>query len=259
MQRLTLLILAVLFLFGVSLRAQEEEKIKQTIIQETSAYADGDFEKWQEQWLHSDHAVFSYANPNMHLYLVSWDEIRSTFKESFDARERQVRDAKIIRNNWQIKRKGKMAFVSFDQYDLLEGQQQQAHSEETRVLQKTRDGWKILSVQVGGVLEYDRSGQMLHHVVLADFKPGTSPSEVRKMADTMAGLVDKIDGMESFAMFQNPNKDGNAQYSFVMTFASVDAQQAFNQHEEHMALGELWGQIGQQITVIDEWKPRQAN
>lgn len=236
-------------LFANNIHAQEQA-IKGVIEKETKAFANKDVEAWQSCWDHTPAAFFSYTQMSGSLILSGWDEIASEFKDSF--KERDVYPTNVERWDFEFDISGSFAFVSFKQKDqMLENERE---TQETRVLKKSGDQWKIVSTQVVNLSSYSHKGERLHHVIMASFKPNTDPNDIKFIASKFAGIVNQVEGMRSCSMFKNEDPNGDFEYTWVMIFDSAEALAAYESHKDHSSAVEKWEGLGDKVLVIDSWK-----
>ncbi|MGL4884672.1 MAG: Dabb family protein [Waterburya sp.] len=76
----------------------------------------------------------------------------------------------------------------------------------------------------------------IQHVALLQFKPEVTPEKIKYLFDRLAELQQLITGIIHFSGGKYSSHEGlNKEYThgFVMTFASVDARDAYLPHPEH--------------------------
>lgn len=81
---------------------------------------------------------------------------------------------------------------------------------------------------------------MLKHCVFLSLQSENEMPAIREAMAILAGLVDKVDGMNDFAW--GPNRDFERksqayQCGFVVTFASREAHLAYEVHPDHVRAG----------------------
>lgn len=238
------------FLINSTISAQTDKDLMNILKKETESVANLDFEAWKSYWCHTENAYFSYADPNGMVYLTGWDTIEKTLKAIFESRKKV--DINLRRENVKIERQEQMAFITFDQYDNLDGAE--THKAESRVMKKTADGWKILSVELVGVNSYSRAGKQLHHILLASFKPEAKPDDIQYIFDKFKSVAKEVDGMTSCTMLKNEDASSPFQYTFIMTFRTEEALNQYSAHANHLAAVERWKTVGEKVTVIDSWR-----
>jgi hypothetical protein len=77
---------------------------------------------------------------------------------------------------------------------------------------------------------------VIRHVVLFQWKPGTSPAAIDEMFRELAGLKGKIPGLQQFEGGPYSSPEGlNKQWShaFIMTFDSAASRDTYLPHPEH--------------------------
>jgi Stress responsive A/B Barrel Domain len=87
--------------------------------------------------------------------------------------------------------------------------------------------------QLGGT---DKEQAMIRHVVLFQWKPGTSEAKIDELFRALAGLKGKIPGLQQFEGGPYSSPEGlNKQWShaFIMTFPEAASRDAYLPHPEH--------------------------
>ncbi len=239
------------FLLAVCLKAQDNEDLLSILKKETEAFTRADFEEWKSYWHQTENAYFSYAEQNSVFSVKGWAAIEEAFKGAMEGLEKY--DANFRRENVKVERQGKLAFITFDQYDKL-GYDAEVHKKESRVMKETDGIWKILSTEVVNMSSFDRTGKELHHILMASFKPDAKEADIRYIFDQFNSIVNEVEGMNSCTMLENEDSSGPFQYIFIMTFASEEALAKYEAHASHQAAVERWIQVGDKLTVVDSWK-----
>lgn len=143
--------------FITILHAQKNEDLLSVLQKETEAYDNADYEAWQSCWVHSENAYFSYAAASGLFVYKGWATLEATAKPGF--KDKKKYDSKFRRENIKVERQGDMAFITFDQYAKFLEDDSEQHTQESRVMQKTKDGWKILSVEANNVTSFNGTGK----------------------------------------------------------------------------------------------------
>lgn len=249
--RLVLLTLGFV-LVALAVQAQDKDNIIAVIKKETNAYHKADYDTWQSCWLHSPHSYFSYASPDDHIYQSGWKAIDEAYRDQF-SNPRPV-SHQPHKKDFNITMSGDMAFVTFDQVNEFETGQRDINKE-SRVMKKTDEGWKIMSLQlVNHSAYFGNNTRMLHHVVVADFTEEASASDIQYIADQLQSLTDEIDGMKSCTWHQNLDEGNPNQYTWVMTFETHEALEEFQRHTEHKKAIERWMPINERVITMNSWK-----
>jgi hypothetical protein len=77
----------------------------------------------------------------------------------------------------------------------------------------------------------------VRHVATFTFVGGTTEEQIANVTAGLAGLPDEIPEIEAFAFGPDAGlNDGNADYSVVADFASIDAYLAYRDHPAHQAV-----------------------
>ena len=246
----TFLSLLFAFFLATNLTAQQDEDLLNVLKKETEAFANANFEEWQSYWCHTENARFSYTDRNGVVAFHGWAAIGEAFKKSLEGMEKLNPNFK--RENVKIEKTGKMAFITFDQYDQFSGNE--GHNQESRVMKKTKEGWKILSIEVVNMTSFDKTGKELHRILLASFKPEARAEDIRYIFDQFNAIAGDVEGMTSCNMMKNEDTGSPFQYTFIMTFRSDEALAAYESHKNHQAAVDKWMVIGDKIKVINSWE-----
>lgn len=141
-----LLSLLLLLLCTANLWSQNEADkttIQQVIANETDRWAAKDYAGWAKNWLQTPEIVSSFNNQDgSYGYILGWDALSEGMKQSFQ-QDPQPTYLKVIRENYTFRFYSNGAFVTFDQYFGKKGEVKP--SKEFRVMEKTEDGWKLVS------------------------------------------------------------------------------------------------------------------
>lgn len=130
--------------------AQEQAAILEVIKTETRCFFERDYDCWKDQWLHADHAFLAWNNTDgscsAHLDWDAVDQaIRQYIQENPATAEDRFSEAK--REGMKIKFYGEAAaYLTWTQYNTNPEQTEYKTSYETRILEKTDAGWKIVNV-----------------------------------------------------------------------------------------------------------------
>ena len=251
MKYFLLLSISLLFLVA-SLNAQENVDLLNVLKKETEAFANADFETWKSYWCQTENDYFSYTEQNNVFVVKGWPAMEQTFKAAFQGRKKY--DMSFRRENVKMEREGKLVFITFDQYDKLNDAAGEVHKTETRVMKKTKNGWKILSTEVVNMTSYEKSGKELYHILLASFKPEAKDSDVQYIFDKFNSVRADVEGMKSCTMLKNGDPASPFQYTFIMTFSSAEALAQYEAHAAHKAAVDRWITVGDKVTVVDSWK-----
>ncbi len=143
----------------------EEDAIKKVIIDETSYWIDGNFDKWSASFIHEPYLIWSVTNggePGDVLTMRGWEALKTFmsnwFKNYNGDFAKKMRQSDVSRDNWQIQIRSNVAYVSYNQHTVNAETKQILDITETRVLEKISGTWKV-AMQTS----------------LADFKDATPP------------------------------------------------------------------------------------
>ncbi len=129
----------------------ERAAIQRVIEQETSCFFNGDYNCWANTWSHSPSAMQAWSNDDgTYEAAVGWDRIDKQGKEYI---ERYYANGKNIIHPFVKKEKpifkffnSNAAYIIWKQYNADKDKQYFKISQETRLMEKQADGWKILNV-----------------------------------------------------------------------------------------------------------------
>lgn len=122
----------------------DKTAIQQVITSETAQWAAKDYDGWAKHWLHSPEVGGAFNNADgSYTSVIGWDAISKAMKESFQQDPKPMTVA-ITREYFTFRFYGNGAYVTFDQYAGKKGEVKP--SKEFRMMEKTKDGWKIASV-----------------------------------------------------------------------------------------------------------------
>jgi hypothetical protein len=97
---------------------------------------------------------------------------------------------------------------------------------------------------------------LLRHVVLFQFKEGTSPAQIRAIEDAFRALPAQIEAIHDFEWGTDVSVEGIAQgftHCFFVTFKSATDRDLYLPHPAHRAFGELLRPYKERVLVLDYW------
>ena len=95
---------------------------------------------------------------------------------------------------------------------------------------------------------------MIRHVVLFQWKPGTSEAKIAEIFRELAALKGEIAGLQQFEGGPYSSPEGlnqNYTHGFIMTFADAAARNAYLPHPEHERVKEVVGPHLQAVVAFD--------
>lgn len=139
------------FLFLVcvctSLYSQSEKQvIIDMLAAEAKAWAEADYETWQNSWVHSPTTQMSFTQPGSNKIMEGWEEIHHFFKGYFERGVARNMTAKM--EDIKIEIGADLAFVSFTEVESYNFGLNTTRKKSMRVVKKTPAGWKILASNV---------------------------------------------------------------------------------------------------------------
>ncbi len=139
-----ILIFSTLAIVSLPVVAQKEQDlIKAVIEKETQSFFRVDRKGWEESWLKTPYAYWSYSDSTGTSYVEGWDQLNKTFDDYFKtAKPNQAR----ITNEWvEVRVYGNGAYARFTQ--RVQDDIDRDETSQVRVLEKGKDGkWKVICV-----------------------------------------------------------------------------------------------------------------
>ena len=97
---------------------------------------------------------------------------------------------------------------------------------------------------------------VLRHVVLLQFKEGTSDQKIREMEEGFLALKGKFEEIQAFEWGTDVSVEGLSQgytHCYLLTFASEADRDAYLPHPDHLALADLVTPHVEKVVVVDYW------
>ena len=95
---------------------------------------------------------------------------------------------------------------------------------------------------------------MIDHVVLLVLRAGVTEAELSSFGHLLAGLPERIDGIESVRFGPSSSPEGLEQgygYGFLITFTDERARDRYLPHPEHAPVSALAQQLSERVLVFD--------
>ncbi len=132
-------------------QATEEKAIMAVIENETDCFFKGDYDCWSKGWSHQPYAMQAWNNDNGTFdAAVGWDKINAQGKgwiEKYYKNGKNVIHPKYKRDTIQFKFfNEKTAYLIWRQINADAKGPKAQISQETRIMEKEADGWKIVNV-----------------------------------------------------------------------------------------------------------------
>ena len=89
--------------------------------------------------------------------------------------------------------------------------------------------------------------EMVRHIVVFKFKPGSSEAQIKQVTDAFRQLKEKIPGILAFehGVNNSPEKKNlGFTHVYQLTFKDAAARDAYLPHPEHKKFGALLGRLG---------------
>jgi hypothetical protein len=131
--------------------SMETEAIMKVIEGETKCFFDGDYECWAKYWSHEKYAFQAWNNSDGTAdAAIGWDKINAQGKdwiEKYYKNGTNIIHPVVKREKPLVKFfNSKTAYLSWKQYNADKEKTKFRTSEETRIMEKNEDGWKIVNV-----------------------------------------------------------------------------------------------------------------
>ena len=139
-----LLIVSPLMLPSLPGTAQKDQDLIKVVIEkETQTFFRVDRKGWEESWLKTPYAYWSYSDSTGTSYVEGWDQLNKTFDDYF--KTAKPNQAKIT-NEWvEVRVYGNGAYARFTQ--RVQDDIDRDETSQVRVLEKGKDGkWKVICV-----------------------------------------------------------------------------------------------------------------
>jgi hypothetical protein len=104
-----------------------------------------------------------------------------------------------------------------------------------------------------------KPAKVLRHVVLFQFKDGTTSEQIAEVVSAFRALKGQIDVIRDFEYGTDVSVENKAQgftHCFFVTFADAKARDAYLPHPAHKAFGALVGPRLEKVLVVDYWSER---
>lgn len=122
----------------------QEAAVINVIHNETGAFVRSDYDAWSICWLHSPRTIDVYSSQDIGLIIHhGWDKISQNMKETFSSGH-GCAEKIYEKKNIQITIDGNTAWVIFDEISRVSVAHKEELSFETRILERTNAGWKIV-------------------------------------------------------------------------------------------------------------------
>ncbi|MCC6410663.1 MAG: hypothetical protein IT270_03335 [Saprospiraceae bacterium] len=131
--------------------AAETEAIWKVIENETKCFFDGNYECWANNWSHENYAMQAWNNDDGSFdAAIGWEKINAQGKDWI---EKYYKNGKNVIHPVVKKEKPivkffneKTAYLIWKQYNADKENKNYSVSQETRLMEKASDGWKIVNV-----------------------------------------------------------------------------------------------------------------
>ena len=131
--------------------AAETEAIMKVIENETKSFFDGNYETWAANWSHENYAVQAWNNSDgTSDVAIGWDSINAQGKlwiETYYQKGQNIVHPFVKKEKLMVKFfDEKTAYLLWTQYNADKEKKFFRVSQESRIMEKEADGWKIVNV-----------------------------------------------------------------------------------------------------------------
>ena len=126
-------------------QTSEEDRAKKVAIDETDAYVRRDFQAWADCYVDDPTTTFlgtPNGNPGALMASSDFQKVAQGMKNWMKASPQSEMQV-LKRENWIVRINGNMAWVAYDQQNLLVKPERKINSKELKVLEKIDGRWKI--------------------------------------------------------------------------------------------------------------------
>ncbi len=129
---------------------KEKAAIKEVIIKETESFFNRDYDQWEKYWIKKEYSFRAGNGPDSTYAMYGWENISNHIKNYDQDTYKDKEGSKYTspkRENFTIRFNSEhSAYAKWDQYNRLTTQDIYYKSEESRLLEKEGDKWKIVNV-----------------------------------------------------------------------------------------------------------------
>ena len=130
---------------------RETEAIMEVIDGETECFFKGNYECWTKHWSHEKYAFQGWNNSDGTAdAAIGWEKINSQGKDWIEKYYRNGENVihPVVRREKPLVKffSKKLAYLIWKQYNADKGKTNFRTSQETRIMEKNEDGWKIVNV-----------------------------------------------------------------------------------------------------------------
>ena len=101
--------------------------------------------------------------------------------------------------------------------------------------------------------------KLLRHIVLFNFKEGSTDAQIKAVTDAFAALPKKIKQIKTFEWGVNNSSESLNEgftHCFFVTFSSEKDRAVYLMHPDHLAFGNILRPILDKVLVVDYWSKK---
>lgn len=97
------------------------------------------------------------------------------------------------------------------------------------------------------------SEKLLRHMVLFQFKEEASKDQIDAAGEAFLALRDQINVIQDVEWGRGINEPGPYTHCLLVTTRTEADLQAYGEHPGHVAVGECYGHLVENVVVLDFW------
>jgi len=97
------------------------------------------------------------------------------------------------------------------------------------------------------------SENLLRHIVLFQFKQDATEEEINEAGNAFLALRDQIHAIQDVEWGRGINEPAPYTHCLLVTVRTEADLQAYGEHPAHVAIGDRYGHLVQEVAVLDFW------
>ena len=97
------------------------------------------------------------------------------------------------------------------------------------------------------------SEKLLRHMVLFQFKEDASKDQIDEAGKAFLALLDQINVIQDVEWGRGINEPAPYTHCLLVTTRTEADLQAYDEHPAHVAIGERYGHLVENVVVLDFW------
>ncbi len=112
----------------------------------------------------------------------------------------------------------------------------------------------LFVIATGQAQKITPSSKTLQHVLLFQWNEGADEVSKKQVLDLFKGLPNKIEGLESFEVFDIKASSGQSDSILIFKFLSEKALKEYDEHPDHLKVKEIAPTLLSGFAFHDYWK-----